>query len=456
MKKEMIIQPALLLLLLFTGSCRKFVTVNPPGNQLSRATVFEDNLTATSAVSFLYTDLSSGSGSLNSITYLGGILADEATLYSSNVDLQQLYTNNIVSTNGVISGFWGSYYSDIYKLNAVIEGLNNSANVTASVKTELEGEAKFLRAFLHLYMVSLYGDIPYITTTDFTINTKVSRMPRDQVFQQIVADLKDAQQKLQDGFGFSNGERVKPGKWAATALLARAYLYNNNWADAETQATAVINNTSLFGLVSPDQVFLKNSREAIWQLKPLSSSVNTNEGNIFILTTTPTNSALRAEFISAFEPGDNRRTNWVGSITAGSSTYYFPYKYKIKTGGTPLNEYSMVLRLGEQYLIRAEARAQQNKISEAQADINMIRTRAGLSSTAAADKASLLSAVEKERRIELFSEWGHRWIDLRRTGRIDAVMSTAKAGWLSTDALFPIPYSELLVNPNMTQNPGYN
>ena len=118
----------------------------------------------------------------------------------------------------------------------------------------------------------------------------------------------------------------------------------------------------------------------------------------------------------------------------------------------------MVLRFAELYLIRAEARAQQNKLTganSAASDINVIRTRAGLSNTTATTQAALLLAVEKERQVELFTEWGHRWFDLRRTGRIDAVLSAVKPTWKPTAALFPIPYLEIQRNPLLTQNNGY-
>jgi hypothetical protein len=446
----------LIILLLSFISCKKFVDVSPPKNSLTTETVFNDDLTATAAISSIYTSLSSGSGGLSSITFLGGILADEATAFSSDLNTQQFFTNNILPSNLRVSGFWGSGgYTYIYRANAVLEGLEKSTNITASLKTQLQGEAKFIRAFLHLYLTGLYGDIPYITTTDYRVNTRVSRLSQAEVFEKIITDLKDAKEKLSIDFNYSNGERVKPNKWSAAALLARAYLYNKNWAEAEAEATLLINNTNLFALTSLDSVFLKNSREAIWQFLPLGANQNTSEGNIFILTSTPTNSALRNEFLNAFESGDNRKAKWVGSITTGGNTYYYPYKYKIKTGSSPLKEYSMVLRLGEQYLIRAEARAQQNNIGGAQNDLNVIRGRAGLNNTTANDKASLLLAVENERRIELFSEWGHRWFDLRRTARIDAMLGSIKTGWQTTDALLPIPQSEILVNPNMTQNPGY-
>ena len=122
----------------------------------------------------------------------------------------------------------------------------------------------------------------------------------------------------------------------------------------------------------------------------------------------------------------------------------------------------MVLRLGEQYLIRSEARAVQNKIDDAQSDLNVIRQRAGLESTIASDKNSLLNAILAERKAELFTEMGHRWLDLKRTNKIDEVMSVEtpqKAGgteWKSYQQFYPIPTRELERAPNLIQNPGYN
>ena len=118
-----------------------------------------------------------------------------------------------------------------------------------------------------------------------------------------------------------------------------------------------------------------------------------------------------------------------------------------------------MFRLAEQYLIRAEARAQQNNISGAQADLNAIRTRAGLANVTATTQTGLVTAIYHERQIELFTEFGHRWFDLKRTGQLDAVMGIAapqKGGtWASYKALIPIPASEISINPHLTQNPGY-
>jgi hypothetical protein len=116
-----------------------------------------------------------------------------------------------------------------------------------------------------------------------------------------------------------------------------------------------------------------------------------------------------------------------------------------------------VLRLAEQYLIRAEARANQNNIAGAVDDINVIRTRAGLPAVSqGVSKDQCLLAIEQERRIELFTEWGHRWFDLKRTNRADAVLSTLKSpNWQSADRLYPIPQSELETDVHLNQNPGY-
>ena len=165
--------------------------------------------------------------------------------------------------------------------------------------------------------------------------------------------------------------------------------------------------------------------------------------------------------MNSFEANDNRKVigKWVKSVTVNNITYYYPFKYKIGRVNVPASEYSMVLRLAEVFLIRAEARAQQNIIDGAKFDINLIRTRAGLGNTTADDKASLLAAILHERQVELFTEWGHRWFDMKRSESLDAIMTpicTQKGGtWMTTAQLYPIPTFELGLNSNLIQNPGY-
>jgi hypothetical protein len=200
----------------------------------------------------------------------------------------------------------------------------------------------------------------------------------------------------------------------------------------------------------------------------------------FIINTNPLTSpsvyvsTISDQLMNAFESGDNRRVKWVGSYTTTTTpitTYYFPYKYKDNTSASALREYSMVFRLVEQYLIRAEARAQQNNITGAIADINMLRTRARATPTVAVPnplpdlpssltQSQVLTAIAHERQVELFAE-GHRWFDLKRTNTVDAIMSvvTPQKGagkWNSYQQLYPIPVSDIENSANsITQNNGY-
>jgi hypothetical protein len=115
----------------------------------------------------------------------------------------------------------------------------------------------------------------------------------------------------------------------------------------------------------------------------------------------------------------------------------------------------VILRLAEQYLIRAEAEANLDNLIGAITDLNMIRNRAGLPNTTASDKTTILLAIENERQAELFCEGGNRWFDLKRTNRANKILSSEKANWKQSAALYPIPQTEINADPNLTQNIGY-
>jgi len=471
----------LLLALLFSG-CKKFISTDLPVTKLATASVFTSDGAATSAQLAIYAQMSPGTG-LGTGSYdmsrECGTMADELTNYSTNTQVAQYYLNNMTPNN--YFGCWQNAYKYIYEANSIIENVQNNANLSASIAKQLDGESKFLRAFWHFYLTNQYGDVPLVTTTGYQVNASISRTPQAQVYQQIIADLKDAINRLNVNYVDADdstvtAERVRPNKAVAQAMLARVYLYTKQYTDAETMATMVISNPN-YALTNLNAVFLKNSSEAIWQLQTtLPAFYNTSEGANFILTGKPGGgSTARAQAISpqllaAFEPGDARTANWMASVTAAGNTYYYPYKYKVNanvaiTSLDGVTEYAMVLRLAEQYLIRAEARAQQGNTSGAISDLNSIRQRAGLPPLSASlSQTQALAAVMQERRVELFTEWGHRWYDLNRTNTIGQVMGapgnvyTAKGAtgaWDATKQLFPIPLTEITNDPNLTQNQGY-
>ncbi|SMC44184.1 RagB/SusD family nutrient uptake outer membrane protein [Pedobacter africanus] len=479
-----------LLAILLLCSCKKFIEVPAPVNVISSANVFTSDQTAIAVLSGLYSDV--GKGIDNAGCFVGtrglslmlGLSADELTSYTTGANYVAYYTN-ILAAQGSGNEYWSPLYNFVFRCNAAIEGLNEPAAdaLTPAVRKQLLGEAKFMRAFFYFYLVNLYGDLPMAMTTDYKVNMLLSRVPQAKVYEQIISDLKEARDLLADNYPDesllkTSNERVRPTQWAAQALLARAYLYTRDNANAEQEATAVINNSFLFSLPALNEVFLKNSKEAIWQVQPTTSFFNTEDARTFIIRASgPTTDSrnpvfLSSQLLASFETNDQRKDlgNWIGAVNVAGTIYHYSYKYKINlgnlniTGAAAMTEYQMMLRLGEQYLIRAEARAQLNNIAGAREDLLAIRRRAGLAdgTLTANDKNTLLSAILHERQVELFTELGQRWFDLKRTGTIDAVMSVVTpikskglVAWKSYQQLFPLPQSDLNKAKNLLQNQGY-
>lgn len=453
-------------LMVLLTSCTDFVEVDLPKNQLPSEAVFESRETAEAALRSIYGKmrdfgLSSGSSGLGSVM---GLYTDELDLYALNSAWAAYQNHSLLATDPTALSWWNGTYNQIYAANDVIEGVERSLSLTSEDRDQFEGEALFIRAYLHLFLVALYGDIPYITTTDYIKNAKVARMPQASVYDEIIKDLTLARDLLPDkdiNINGEKGEKVRPYAAVADAVLARAYLYSEQWASAEDASNRVITE---FGSLEPDlnKVFLKDASSTIWQFKPNFDGDNTNEGAVSIFTSVPPLSfALSNALYSAFEsgslakPGDQRQLRWIKKVANSNRTWFHAFKYKEKYSTGTSKEYSIQLRLAEQYLIRAEARAHLGDISGAQQDINRIRNRAGLGDTTAATSEALLDAILQERRLELFAEHGHRWFDLKRMGKAAEVLAPIKPGWRATDILLPIPEAERLLNPNLTQNDGY-
>ena len=297
-----------------------------------------------------------------------------------------------------------------------------------------------------------------------------SRSSTEEIWEQIEADLSYANKQLEEVNNYSNGERTQVNKYVVQALRARVYLYKKNWEMAEKLSSQVIEQSSTYEILKDlNSVFLANSKEAIWQISPIGNGYlnSTFEAGVFIrYAYTPTIILGDVEMVDSFINNSNKRDkrfqNWIGGELNedGQILRYYPYKYKYRDpSGSEIPEYSMVLRLAEQYLIRAESRAMQNKITEAIEDIDMLRQRAGIRLIADSytnlNKVKLLDLIMKERKMELFTEWGHRWLDLKRTGRATETLSSLKPFWQETDVFFPIPEEERMKNPNLTQNLGY-
>lgn len=467
---------------LFT-SCKKLVEVGGPTTSINSANIYEKDATAASVLTGIFINMSSVSVQsqyLTGLSYYAGLSSDELTIIQGLGDLRMnaYHSNNL--NNSVGFEFWNNIYAQLYVINSAIEGITNSTTLTSNVKVQLLGEGKFLRALCFFYLVNLYGDVPLILGTDYKVNTLMYRTSGSDVWQQIIKDLNDAKDLLSSNYLDASllkvtSEKVRPTKWAAIALLARAYLYNEKWAEAEKQSTEILSH-GVFQLVRLENVFNKNNLEAIWQLQPVSLYNNTMDGDAFVFREERgfeyTPAIVNKSLMDAFDIGDQRRIQWIKTVDIDGVYYSFPNKYKYaQEPDIPSYEYSTVLRLGEQYLIRAEAKIRQGNITSGIDDLNILRARATDKDAQIAQqlkplatnlsKDDAIKAVLHERQTELFTEWGHRWLDLKRLGKIDEVMQielpkkVANATWKSYQQWYPISVAELQSAPNLKQNTGY-
>src|SRR5690606_27493862 len=189
------------------------------------ANVYSSDATAASVLTGLYTRLSiqniegfDGTGSLANIYTASGLSSDELKLFDQNFtnnNLNLFYENALTGIDA--PRFWNNIYSDIFIANSAIEGISSTSFLKKSIKDRLLGEAKFMRAFYYFYLVNFYGDIPLVLTTDYKLNSLMSRTPVTAIYDQIVIDLKDAKSLLSDEYVDGNivnsvEDRVRPNK----------------------------------------------------------------------------------------------------------------------------------------------------------------------------------------------------------------------------------------------------
>jgi hypothetical protein len=434
------------------SSCKKLINVPLPPNEITAASVFNDSSTAVPAALSMYVNLLSGEK-----TEVGDldVYIDELTPLNAGSEPAIFYPTIIPVSDGGCLNLWRYLYGVIYQANDIITRVPASAALSVTLQDRLVGEALFCRAYSYFYLTNYFGDVPLVLTTDLSGTASVARSSSDTVYSQVIADLQRAENLLLGSY--AGEERVRATKWAAASLLSRAYLYKGDFAQADSAASAVINSNS-FSLSPLSSAFAKTSSELILSLYS-STGYSLGSGYIPSTNTSKPSYFVDTVLLNAFEPADLRLTNWIGTTTYSGTMYAYPFKYKARNATSQPNgpEYYILLRLAEQYLIRAEAKENESDIAGAIADVNTLHTRAGLSAYSSNISAGVCdSLIQHERRVELFTENVLRFFDLRRKGDINAVMQALKPStWQTRAALLPIPANELLLNPQLTQNQGY-
>ncbi|WP_343539196.1 RagB/SusD family nutrient uptake outer membrane protein, partial [Sphingobacterium thalpophilum] len=434
-------------ILLFTN-CSSFLDVDPRSS-ISGDGIIKDETSANAAISGVYDALRSYySVNYQSIAYLSG---DNVQWTGSQSQVQEFINHRVNPENGTIASSWNGIYTTINRANNVINAIANddAAEIPATVKDKVLGQAYAIRGLAYFDLARVWGGVPLITepTAKVGDNIGIARSTVDQTYQQVINDLNLAEDLLPnttDRFAFT-----KKTVWA---LKARYHLYKKNWAEARDYAKLLIEDQSNYELISPYYSFFKNdvtgTKESVFELFYSTNEPNphraqwqpqTNGGTrqwapadpLIGLLTNPGTAGARSVLIAK----DNQN-RWYGDL------------YYRSTGADP----TYVIRIAELYLIRAEAYAELNEYNLAVEDLNRVRKRALLENRPfTTSKSDLLLWIENERRLEFAFE-AHRWFDLVRTGRAQQVLGIGESFRL----LLPIPYSQILADPALKQNPGYS
>ncbi|MEA5043004.1 MAG: RagB/SusD family nutrient uptake outer membrane protein [Petrimonas sp.] len=363
-----------------------------------------------------------------------------------------MYQNQLQETNIAIASVWRDSYQQIYYANAVIYGVEHSISLSDDDRNRIRGEALLVRSLLYFYLQQLFGDIPYTTSLDYENNRMIGKTKAAGVLTQLEKDVTEAVTLLEDDY--RDAERIYPNRKAAQLLLARIYLFQEDWLSAEQIAKKIIQSPLYHYEADIDEVFHKSGRHILWQLKPQNSGDATSEGtHYYFANSAPPNYALTQDLVDAFADNDLRKQVWIATVTVNGQSWSRPYKYKNRENNT--NEYSIIFRLEEVYFIMAETLARQNKVDEALPYLNASRERAGLTPLTSLSKEAFIDELLAEKRREFFTESGHRFLDLKRWGRLDD-LTALKPDWKDYKQIWPLPQSELLMNPNLyPQNTGY-
>ncbi|WP_439415937.1 RagB/SusD family nutrient uptake outer membrane protein [Larkinella sp. GY13] len=386
-----------------------------------------------------------------------------------------------VVTNGTITGSWSSSYAIISRCNILIEK-SEAIQMDAALKARYQAEAKFLRALMYFNLVRFFGDVPIVLTE---INTEpeaytYNREPVTKVYEQIEKDLLEAANVLPASYTGANIGRATSG--AAHALLGKAYLTNKQFDKAAATLNKVITSQTYRLLPVYDDVFRANNgnnAEIVFSVQ--YTRTGNKEGSNFSIDFAPTGAGSdivtggnpgavnqgTLDLFNAFEAGDTRKNVSIQRFTGGDNPYYTrKFLDQPPTTNESDNDWP-VIRYADVLLMYAEALNETGNTTDALVSLNQVRSRAGLAAKAGLSQEAFRLAVEQERRVELSFE-AHRWFDLVRTGRLVPVMTAYVAkyrtagGYLvgnyqfaANKALYPIPFRERSLNPNLTQNPGY-
>lgn len=393
-----------------------------------------------------------------------------------------------------LARWWNTLYEGIKRANVVIENVPD-IDMDEELRTRYVAEARFLRALFYFDLARAWGGVPIVVTT--TPPQQISRSPLSEVYDLIREDLEFAINNLPERSAYGPAEAGRATRGAANALMARFYLFQGDYVNAEAHALEVINS----GLYALDPDFTRThsaegeyNEESVFEIGaiPLEGLTNGGNqwGNVQGVRGTPNRgwgfNRPSLDLIDAFEEGDTRLDGTViflGDVIDGvpivgdsqtpditrdeneNTIEIETYNRKVWVPGTRTQEQwghnRRIIRYADVLLMAAESAAQNGDIAEAQGYLNQVRERARGDNEEAVpditenDQQRLIDLIIAERRLELALE-GHRFWDLVRTGRAEEELGPR--GFVAgKHELLPIPQTEIdLSEGSLEQNPNWN
>ncbi len=462
------------------ASCSDILNKQPLGI-LDSGSYFQTADDAVQAVNAAYQSLTFSVTNNNFYWGFGVLPSDEAIVGGdgSRPGLTELDFFTWTPRTQEFTDFWALNYKGIAQCNVVLERVP-AVDMDPVLKNRILGEAYFLRAYYYFLLTQVFGDVPLYTRVTPPDELKVAKTPVGEVRRQIIADCETAASLLPAQHNSVNTGRATRG--AAFALAAKTCLYNKDWEQTLSWIEKV-KSTGLYGLM-PDYLDnfrenTQNNQESVWEIQHtnLESGVG-NSLNQWWLSKKVIDGYGFAEvtqaFFDSFDPLDPRR----GFTIAKNNDQYFGVVYKNSFSSTKLGVKKYLqptaevtqkadgdinytaIRYAEVLLWEAEALAELGRVEEAKVPLELVRARARaqaadpaatLPPVTTADRQEIIQAIRKERQYELGFEC-HRYFDLVRWGIAGTVIPEFQSG---KHEVFPIPQTEIDLNPNLVQNPGY-
>ena len=469
------------------SSCSDFLEQNPQ-TDLSENDFYKTADDILSAVNGAYSSLQEGD--IYGNWYVFGEIPSDNTRnqLSGSVTTQNEFDQFYIDTqNSMIANFWKAAYKVINRTNTIL-GRIDGIEINTELANRYKLECKFIRALMYFNLVRVYGDVPLVLKEiSISESYDILREPKENVYNQIIADLKEAQDLP---VSYSTAEDGRATQGAAKALLANVYMTLHKYAEAETILAEIINsgryslleNTpgslNIDGYKNVFSPVNHNSKEGIFEIQFLKGGYG--EGSNYANNFAPENSGTNVvavggtggnnipemDIYNAYEEGDLRRdfSMSLGYYDNRKNNEWVESRYVCKFMDVPYqnndasNNYP-VIRYADVILMYAEALNQNGKTAEACKYLKLTRRRGfGYQTTETSpvdlqttDKAQFALMVEQERRVELAFE-NHRWFDLIRTGRAVEVMRSKGFSLNETNLICPIPQKQIDVNPKLTQN----